>query len=275
MADWPLRGEGQRFETAGADTSDSAATQITTSGTANTKGSYTEIIASTGFDASAFLWFTEGKITSESYLLDLALGAAGSEQVLVADFPSKSRSDTSFELFTSGFELPIPEGSRIAVRGQSVSASSTLDTSIILLGQSFLASSPFGRIATYGADGTASKGTAIDPGGTADTKGSWVEITASSDFEIRQLLINFGNNDNFVLIAATWLVDLAVGAAGSEQIVIADMFLGSSAGLDLPTPPNCIFEAQIPAATRIAMRAQCSITNAADRVFDTILHGLG
>ena len=185
MADWPLRGDGQRIEAAGEDTSDSSGTEVTT-GNANAKGSYTELIASTAFDATAFIWYTAGKTASESYLLDLALGAAGSEQIIVADFALKCRRNVPAHPTVSLFELPVPEGSRIAVQGQSTTASDPLDTQVLLIGYSFLPSSPFGRAETYGADGAASKGTAIDPGATANTTLINDGITATDFIELEK-----------------------------------------------------------------------------------------
>lgn len=55
MGNWPLRGDGQRFETAGADTSDSTGVTVTSSATIHAKGNYTEIIVPISFDASGFL----------------------------------------------------------------------------------------------------------------------------------------------------------------------------------------------------------------------------
>ena len=76
MGDWPIGGGQTATESVGADTSASVPTTLGTPGGANTYGAYTELIASTSFEASGF-WFTaiQTADATTSSLVTIAIGA--------------------------------------------------------------------------------------------------------------------------------------------------------------------------------------------------------
>ncbi|MGH3987826.1 MAG: hypothetical protein ACRDTZ_10960 [Pseudonocardiaceae bacterium] len=75
---------------------------------------------------------------------------------------------------------------------------------------------------------------------------------------------------------ATWLVDIGVGGAGSEQVLVPNFRLAATTFETfvpsvMPTVP-----VSIPQSSRLAVRAQCSITtnSIGGRLFDVVLYGI-
>jgi hypothetical protein len=109
--------------------------QLTASATVNTKGSYVELIASTPFYADAFYVGIRPSGTTVTFLVDLAVGASGSEQIILPDIFSRSSSATAATPF-SMFYVPIhiKDGQRIAARCQSATASASCFIGLYLFG---------------------------------------------------------------------------------------------------------------------------------------------
>lgn len=272
MADWSLIGDGQQFSTEGETASTSRGTTLT-SGAANAKGSYSQLVASSSF-AATFIIVHLKAITSAASLVDIAVGAAASEQVIIPNLLFSV--DTIGFPITTVFMFPvsIPSGTRIAARLQSNGASNTLDAVVTLLVSGFIPSAPLSVVTDYGIVTTDSGGTSVDPGGTANTKGAWSEITASSN-KVDMLSIVFGNQLNAAMATAHWLFDIGIGAAGSETILIPDLMVSSDVGDDRLSPVSIgPIPVNIPAATRIAVRSQCDIIDATDRLLDVALYGI-
>ncbi len=115
-------------ETGGAVTGSSTGTTITASGTANTKGSWTQLIASTSKRAVAITVSLAWGMGVDM-LVDVGTGAAGSEVVLLPNLlhPAAGPRLTHFV-----FMIQIPSGTRVAARCQSPTASAT-DVAVIYL----------------------------------------------------------------------------------------------------------------------------------------------
>lgn len=276
MPDWPLTADGQRVENAGANTAASRGTTITASGTANTKGSYTQLIASTSFDASLVLVMIDDLTAAIDYLIDLAIGGAGSEQVIASDLIGTG--GTGSISYGGHYFLPvsIPAGSRLAARCQASTLSSIVRVSCLLFGQGFAGFAPYSRIDTYGANEVDSGGVSIDPGGTANTKGAYSQIVASTLSSTDGIIIAIGNQLNSVRSSQSWLVDLAIGGAGSEQIVLPNLAFNASTSPDIVTPQTYgPIPLTIPASSRLAVRSQSDGIDATDRLFDVIIYAFG
>ena len=102
-----------------------ALTDVTTGGSAHTKGSWAQLAAATVDDTDAVVLRLGGHTTSgvaSPALLDIGVGAAGSEQVLVENL------DLGNHTFRSFLHLPviIPAGSRVAARVQGARASTAI-----------------------------------------------------------------------------------------------------------------------------------------------------
>jgi hypothetical protein len=79
-------------------------------------------------------------------------------------------------------------------------------------------------------------------------------------------MICTGPNNNGALIAIDWLVDIATGDAGSETNVIENMLWSANGVVDQVGSPFVIIPGRDFRSERIAIRSQCNITDATDRV---------
>jgi hypothetical protein len=266
--------EGQRITSAGVVTASSRGTALT-AGTANVKGSYAELVASTAHDAAWLIVHIAVNAGSHDALVDIAVGAAASEQVIIENIPIGIGSSSAKHPTIALFPIAVPAGTRIAARAQSTLASTVIYVHVQLCHGGFLASAPLSLVTTYGAATADSGGTQVDPGASANTKGSWVELTASSTYPIAALLVGVPNQNNATRSTGLYLLDIGIGGAGSEEVIVPDIQLHANAANDVIEPQLAgPFFVSIPAGTRIAARAQASITDATDRLFDCIVYGV-
>lgn len=169
-------------------------TTVTASGTAHTKGSWSQVVASAPYDIG-MLWLysadNNASNTDTGQLLDIGIGAASSEQVLVPDILSGySTLAAAYGMFIPIF---IPEGTRISARIQAAVSSDTL---VLKMGY-FEA----GGYPTYQYCENLGSNTSTS-GGTDVEGGSWIELKASTDLPL----------DAFVAMA-----DLGAATLGGDR----------------------------------------------------------
>ena len=108
-------------------------TSVAASGSTNTKGSYSQVVASTTMDYIGFLFTlydsnNTGQVGNAGrYLFDIAIGAGGSEVPIVPNLPVVDNTGNT-GIHSLFFPIPIPSGTRIAVRCQCATASKTFST---------------------------------------------------------------------------------------------------------------------------------------------------
>ena len=276
MADFPLYGEAIEVGEVGTVTATTQGTTITASGTANTKGSYTELIASTAGAINGFTLNIGGFTIASTadFLLDLAIGAGGSEEVIIANVLLSVSPGSDLEFYKStSFPINIPAGSRVAARIQSTLLSSQMSISLNTV-PSFFSSGPlFHSCIELGANTSDSGGLLVDPGGTINTKGSWVEFTSSLSEDIRGILVLQGNRANSTNRTQRVLFDVGVGSGGNEEIIMTDIF-SRITPFEQPFGMNSFVPVSVVAGTRLAIRSQNSDNNATDRLIDYVIYGL-
>lgn len=272
MSDWPLPSGNRKFESVGTNTSDSTSTTIASSGSGDTKGSWVELIAATTFNASSLTIRIVDYTVSVEQLFDIAIGAASSEEIIINNIVWSTRSIRSAG-YEFTFPVSIPAGSRISCRAQSNDGSSTLALSAVI-GVDSYSSASSSKIFTYGAVTATTSGATIDPGGVLNTKGTYTELIAATTLPLRWIGLIMGNRDNGTRTATFGLLDIAIGAAASEQVILPNIAyaFGDNGDMIMPTVflPSWT---DIPEGTRISIRAQCNITDAEDRLFDVIAYG--
>lgn len=270
--------------TTGSTPSSSNGISITASATANTKGSYSQLIASTTADCSALL-VTLDRTTNSNVagLLDIAVGGAGAEKVIAPNLHWHS-SSVNPQMIAHQFLIPcsIPAGSRISARCQSSGVSTIIVTSVICISDMMASYAPAGFLDDIGTLTATSLLASVDPGATANTKGSYTQLIASTTRDYRGFLLCVGHatttpsNLGGVYMFAT--VDLAVGGAGTENIIIADYQISSAVpttSLSAWNPTSApFFPISIPAGSRIAARAQCSTNTATGRLIGVAIYGV-
>jgi len=250
-------------------------TTITMSTTANTWSAYTQLTAST---AHAYHWLnvTLGRANSSSspftMAVEIAQGAASSEIELGTFFiacPATYKVGRTFALPVS-----VPAGTRLSARARCNKGPFTgpkIDVGVWGVHGGFGQIPHLGsKVTSNGTTISTTSGTTIDPGGTANTKGSWVQIVGSTAQETYWVILN-SLFENSVASNCTWAVDIGVGGSGSEIVWYPDLLFEGSLSSDQMVPFLYGFPLTISRAQRIAVRAACSITDATDRLFDVQL----
>jgi hypothetical protein len=228
---------------------------LTADTTAHTKGVWAQIIASTSANAS-FVIFNVGTIsttaTNTATLLDIAIGASGSETIIAENIAVGGAPTASANLPSAlfGFPIKLPSGTRLAARIQSVvtgGKTGIIQTTIIDAGDYSTAPS---SVDVIGSDTANSKGISF-----SGASGSWTQAIASTSQAYRAvaLVLSMHSNDIANVNPATF--EIGVGASGSE------VTFGSARGLyqasetaQLTDPFTYLFGRNIPTGSRLAVK---------------------
>lgn len=249
---WTLAGEQPAFTSnivnAVADT------------TAHTKGAWAELVASTSADVSR-LWVrvsgVQTSATNTATLLDFAVGASGSEQVIAENIAVGGASGGASFLW---FDVPaqISASSRISCRIQSV-VTGGKTAGVQIAGFSY----PQISVVPTTVD--------VLGGNTASSTGvqllanqSWVQVSASTTVPYRALVIvasvNTASEAGFTLN-----VSVGVGAAGSEVTLGERSFTVTNAESILNNGflfgNGDVIDAHIPVGSRIAVKGNPTADN--------------
>ena len=271
MADWPITASS-RVQSSVPD--GDMGTGVTASATANTKGAWTELIATTAATSHTILVSLSQFNANVRMLVDIGVGAPGSERAIIPNLlmalPNRTGSGVQ------SFPLTIPAGSRVSARVAASSGSGFAWVNVALVSGGFAAPQGFTLVADYGTVTASSRGTIVDPGAIASTKGSWSELVASAPRATRALAMRISLGGNTAPALTLFRVDVGVGAAGSEQTIIGDLVFNSSSAAAVPPTPAVwpAIPVDVPPGARLAVRASTFTTDATDRLFDVALYGL-
>lgn len=264
------------YATAGVAAASSGGTLLTAPAGANAKANWTQLTASSSIAADGFYVSLQSGDTGQlSYLVDIGVGAAAAEAVVVENIMFHVGADNNGYGVTIYFPIPIAAGSRIVARYQAASATADgVRAMIQLVNGGVTIPMRQAQATTYGAVTADSEGTEIDPGGATNTKGGWVQLTASTTDDIEALVICTGKT-NTVPTASNYLLDIGTGAALSETVVVPDLYMRYAATGEVMLPQAVYVPVHIPSGTRVAARAQSSTADATDRLFDVVVIGCG
>ena len=270
MGDFSFFGGAQGSESGGRSTGSTRGTTVTSSTTAHTKGSWAQILAATSFDAVG-LWvhthayITAGSSQKNNFLVDLGVGGAGSEVVRLPDlFLEHGASGMTPMGSTKSvfFPLAIPSGTRIAARCQADTdgsgGSNALDVSVTLLRAGWYTNSPAGFIETAGVDSSNSRGTSVSPNASANTKGSWAQLTAATTRAWTGFYLAVGTES---INTGSYLLDIAIDHGATPRIILPDLPIGivqESAGdaISHVDPGWFYIPAHVPAGAQLGVRCQ-------------------
>jgi hypothetical protein len=259
---WPLSDAG-RVEEGGAVTASTTLTTVTAHATAHTKGSYTELLAATGFDTSGLMLRLGGAPSASgvdsSTLLDIAVGAAGSEVVLVANIPLGGY--ISGDRYAWVLPVRVPAATRIAARTQSAVTSQAITLQVVPFGGGFLGPEGYARATTYGSDTATSSAVQPTTAGTLHTKGAWTQVNASIVNPMRALTVCVAAPVTNSATTAAGLLDIGVGASGSEIVIVPNVNFSISSAEQCQYVPITVPVNQ-PAGVRVACRYQSASTAA-------------
>lgn len=251
----------------------SSADLIAAGSPVHTKGTWLQQIASTANDAQG-IWidFSFGSPTS-AFLVDIGTGAASSEVVVIADIACASSPNWIGAEGGAFFPLHIPAGTRVSARVQSNVLGDTCSCAITMVDVKGT-SVGFNTCETIGTISASSRGKSVDAGGVANTKGAYSELVASTSGNYKYCAISIGANGDTSMSADTWsLIDIAIGGAGSEQIILGDIPYVNDTVYDMSIKQVQGLPLNIPKGSRVAARSQCISTAADARVSDVSIHG--
>jgi hypothetical protein len=263
-------------------TTSSAGTTITSSTTANTKGSWTQLIADTGARALGILIALDNTAvsnTNTSQLLDIGIGASSSETVLIPDLASGYLLNENVSNTFSAFYFPIfiPANSRLSARMQAAYIASgpvadTVNCRIHL----FQRPQNFGwvgtRVTAYGVDSANSKGTNVTHGNS--TYGTAGQLTASTTNPIKYMQIGMQGGADASLTDYRVLAEIRLGASTG----VAGPLMGSTdTGTEsvLMSAGNMTLARMgfnLPAGRDLRVAGMCNGTT--NNVFDYIIYGV-
>jgi hypothetical protein len=228
--------------------------------TANSMGAFTQLIASTGIDTcyvgfSVYNNSTSGTLGTQA--VNIAVGAAASEKVIVQNLiVDQSFSNRTYSTWV--FPINIPQGTRISAQSQSTTTSSSCLVMAWLFDGAFSHQEGHAGVDSIGFVAANTQGSTITASSSTNTKGSYTQLIASTTRDYTSIYVYFDSLDANAT-NASFMTDIAIGAGGSEKVVIPNILsrVGSPTIAFFPclTGPWPI---QIPAGTRVAARTQCT-----------------
>lgn len=237
---------------------------ITTGSPANTKGPWVTLVPGTTTNAASWAFlngWTAFSSFDSSTLMDIAIGDAGSETIVAANLILGWRRIGDGLLFP----LHVPAGATVRGRLASLmaSVSATAWSLDLYGGEPDAGLTVPGKITTYGAVPASSAGTAITPNSTANVKGSYAQLAASTTSAIHALMVLVQGSGTISSGFPVYNIDIAVGGSGSETPVIRDhvVELTTSEEVRRYASEFVPLSLNIPAGVRLS--ARCS-TNAAN-----------
>lgn len=130
---------------------------------------------------------------------------------------------------------------------------------------------------TYGADTANTRGVVATGSTTEGVFGSWAEVTASSN-RVKALMIAVGNgNQSWAAYSNQWYyIDIGIGGAGSEQVVLELREAGGSSSGTGTAAPLMLgpFFVDIPDGSRISVRTAKQYSSSSQRTLDVVLYGI-
>lgn len=239
------------------------------------KGAWAQAVASAASDSTWMQVFAQTATSGGSaFAVDVGVGASGSEVVVVSNLCFSQLSSWAASYL---FPLAIQAGTRIAVRASSNLTFDVLQAQLITFDDTFSSVGVGSGVDTYGFSNATNYGTAIDPGGTANTKGAYSQISASLTNDLSGFMLCFDNQANGGSALVTTLVDIAVGGSGSEVVIIPNYCLVYTLGGSQNSMPGAVshyLPIPIAAGTRVAARAQCSTATSPDRIIGMSFYGV-
>ncbi len=269
---WAFTPEWSNNQSVGFTTAASRGTLLTIStSSVNVKNTYTQLIASTASDINVLevLQTCSPVPVNSTVYTDIAVGAGGSEVIIANNLATGAANNG-----TNGgnrFCLPvsIPSGSRIAAR-HALSSSTTTTTSVTPFVQincfenGMVGAAPFAGVDSVGQN--SGVGTVIGTTTTANVRSAYYQLTASSARDYAGFLMGFDTAN-----PTSWLIDVAVGAGGSEKNIISNFFLNVAANSGVCVMTSSPFMIPIPSGTRISARG---MANAISGLIGLSLYGI-
>ncbi|MGE0362775.1 MAG: hypothetical protein AB7R67_18830 [Vicinamibacterales bacterium] len=261
------------------DPTSTPGTTITSGGSANTKGSYTQLLAALAADAyGVFIRLSDAASSSEDrqHLVDIAIDPAGgsSYSVVIPDLNGGNApligNGAGFQYY---FPLRIPAGATVAARTQCLTSSRTIVVGIEVDHRPTRPEGwPRGALVERVGTITSSRGVAFTPGTASD--GTWVSLgTLTRACCWVQLGYSLAAS---VANAERTYVDLGVGDASTKRVLMRSIYAAQSGPiLRAITVPNLVWSKayhELPAGAELWVRGRCE--NAPDSTYNALAYAM-
>lgn len=217
-------------------------------------GSYVQLVASTPSDTCKIVVFVETNSSANNdnqEMVAIAVGSAGNEKVVISDLiisaPSGGTQVAAWE-----FPISIPAGSRISAAAEGISHTDNMYVSVLLFDGAFTQMEGSAGVDSIG-KASAAQGTQVTSG-AANAKGSYAQLIASTSGDYMGFSLGLCANNANVGTNTPVLIDVAIGASGSEIPILSNYFGSASSGAG--DNANPFFPIPIPAGSRISARMQ-------------------
>ncbi|MBI1214142.1 MAG: hypothetical protein GC190_21985 [Alphaproteobacteria bacterium] len=245
-----------------------------TAGVASSKGSWVTLKSSSSFDCAGFQINIGAQSAGADWSVDIGIDdGAGNVAILVPNIRHTAYWAAGEGTSNYTFPVFVPKGSKVVARCAS-SMGSTPTVQVIVIGRG---KNPGGHPgysrAVEIAPQSAGYGVVIDPGTTSHTKSGWVQCSASTPYDIDAVYFACGTDLLTPSSSVRWLLDFGIGASGSENVFLSDVLLLTNSSRGMECQHFGPFPFRIPKGSRIAVRAQCSVTNTF-RFMDVMAGGL-
>jgi hypothetical protein len=229
---------------------------VTADTTAHTKGSWTELIASTSSDASMLVCIVAAigsASNNTASLIDIGSGASGSETAIADSIAVGGASAPSgFRVGAlCAIPLQIPSGTRISARLQSVvTGGKTAAVQLYVMDTGDYATAPT-SVDVIGTSAATSKGTEF-----SGSSGTWNEAIASTAQAYRAIgIVISTHNANTNNVGGVRQFSVGIGASGSEiEFGTLRAEITTAEASSLMPPYSQLFGRSIPAGSRLAVR---------------------
>jgi len=273
MADFPLFGESEALEH-GFVQATVLGTNVTSSASADTKGAWVELVSAANnlFDSSVEVCLSFNSSTNSSFLIDIGVGGAASEEVIVSNLWCNT---TSVAAHSSDFvKMPIiiPAGQRVSARCQSDEGSRIIPVYIKLISSDFMQPTSASEVISIGDDAATTSGVTVTTT-TAGTFGSWVEIDASLGDNIKGFFVAAHRNTPTSWSNLRVAYQVSVGSAGNEEVIFDSQIMVQLQTEAQSSHFSSVSMISIASGERVAIRAVSSVTNT-DADFDYVIYGI-
>lgn len=262
-----------RYERLGAVAATSTGTTATASATVNTvKGAWASL-GTTGFDYQMLFVDIANASAQADYLVDIGVDdGAGNKFVLVPDLHLTSTRNLSSGAISYPLPLRVPKGTALYARCTASIASATL--TVLLRGSAAgIGGAPgFARCLELFTPST-SRGQTITMG-ASNVLGVYNVMSTGVAAQIGCLMAFLGDNASVSRGTQSQYIELAVGATGSEGLLVPSVMHGFDLASDMCYPRlEGPWPVLIPPSTQIQVRGQGANATASNLVIDLCLWG--
>ena len=259
MTDWPVGGGQQAFTGPATEPPTNSRGALLTPGAANVKGSYVDVITAGNNLGADWLLVALGSAIVDETLTDIAVGAAGVEQVLVPNLLVQTMNRDM-----SHFVCPVklPAGVLVRARCQAEGGSgSVVACSVTGIGNGWSGVEPCATCTAWGVVTATTRGTPLTSG-AANVKGAWTElVSAANNLAPTRYLTLLVFQRSATIGSSDLMVDIGIGPA-TEQVLVPNLALSCSGTRDNAMPQLIgPLPISIPAGVRVSVRLQSSVAS--------------